>query len=374
MASVPAFGVSDIQGTVMIVEPAGVDLSHESFHGKLFSNTEEIRNGQDDDGNGLIDDLTGFTYGFSSISDRHMVRTGDSEDDFDEHGTMVMSLAVKDISEYRFIPIGGNLRRKAFYAYIGDYIEKYNTKYVNMSLCFSVSQTARAIVSDEKSFRAARIELHRLVRGKKEVLFVVAGGNGVHGSISSGLPSGVNVDKFVHYPVSMTPENILAVGGVNTNKIKTEELSQYQLASFSNFGVKSIDILAPAVNLRVAVPGGYKTGSGLSFATPYVLNIILKVSEALPSLSGMQIKKIILRSAYVPKLKKTTGGEITTGYPVRSGGIVFPERINKIVELLTQNPSMPLKDAIIRGRQVVLAPEEETDLALLKELWEQRQI
>ena len=48
--------------TIVAVIDAGLDMDHPEFVGKVFTNTAELANGIDDDGNGYVDDLQGWDF------------------------------------------------------------------------------------------------------------------------------------------------------------------------------------------------------------------------------------------------------------------------------------------------------------------------
>lgn len=48
--------------TIVAVLDTGVDIYHEDLAGQFYTNTSETLNGIDDDGNGLIDDISGYNF------------------------------------------------------------------------------------------------------------------------------------------------------------------------------------------------------------------------------------------------------------------------------------------------------------------------
>lgn len=129
------------------------------------------------------------------------------------------------------------------------------------------------------------LELYRraetTIRKYPNVLFVFSAGN-----------SGLNNDNFHHYPSKVKLPNTISVAAINGEF----------LASFSNFGKKSVDIGAPGVAILSLVPKVYSRNgselyspsSGTSMAAPYISNLAAQIMNANPLLKAEDVKKIIL--------------------------------------------------------------------------------
>jgi subtilisin family serine protease len=127
---------------------------------------------------------------------------------------------------------------------------------------------------------------------KKGVLLVHAAGNDAK-----------NIDTAYNFPNPVfenTPgraQNVITVGASGDEK--TGGLT----ASFSNFGKNEVDVFAPGVNIYSTIPGGntYGNASGTSMACPVVAGIAALLLEYYPTLSALQLKMIIEKSAVVCK-------------------------------------------------------------------------
>ncbi len=87
--------------------------------------------------------------------------------------------------------------------------------------------------------------------GASDVLFVAAAGNAAR-----------NIDTTPFYPCSYHAANEICVAANNSTD---------SLASFSNYGVNSVDLAAPGLGIvSTVIGGGYATFSGTSMATPHV--------------------------------------------------------------------------------------------------------
>lgn len=85
----------------------------------------------------------------------------------------------------------------------------------------------------------------------QEMLFVVAAGN-----------SGISNDFIPAYPASYVAPNVVAVAATTNTDTR---------ASFSNYGVKTVHLGAPGVNVLSTIRNGaYAYSSGTSMATPHV--------------------------------------------------------------------------------------------------------
>jgi cell wall-associated protease len=118
-------------------------------------------------------------------------------------------------------------------------------------------------------------EGEKMVGAAPNTLFVFAAGN-----------DGTNNDELPSSPTNINARNVISVGAT---------IGYGVIAPFSNFGVKTVDVLAPGVAILASVPGDeYLSVSGTSQAAPYVANIAAKVKTANPNLTPEEIKEIIL--------------------------------------------------------------------------------
>ena len=125
-----------------------------------------------------------------------------------------------------------------------------------------------------------------------EGLFVVSAGN-----------NGTNNDFFPMYPASYDSDNIISVAATTPTDV---------LASFSNYGIKSVDIAAPGTDIfSLSLHNQYSYLSGTSMASPHVAGAAALLKSYIPSLTTSEVKNIILSSAEkLPSLENRilTGG------------------------------------------------------------------
>ncbi len=127
---------------------------------------------------------------------------------------------------------------------------------------------------------------------ENDILFVAAAGN-----------SSVDNDRTPHYPSSYP--NVISVAALDRND---------QLASFSNFGVKSVMIGAPGVDILSTWLGNeYEEKSGTSMATPVVSGVAALILANNPRMSVEDLHKRLMDSTdpiVALKGKTVSGGRI----------------------------------------------------------------
>jgi hypothetical protein len=110
------------------------------------------------------------------------------------------------------------------------------------------------------------------------VLFVAAAGN-----------SGWNNDITDSYPANYEVDNVISVAATDHND---------ELASFSQYGLETVDLGAPGVNILSTVLGGqYDQFSGTSMATPHVAGAAALLMTYNRTLSIDDVKQILMDSA-----------------------------------------------------------------------------
>ena len=128
--------------------------------------------------------------------------------------------------------------------------------------------------------------------GDAGILFVAAAGN-----------DGTNNDSRPHYPSNYDLPNVISVAALDRND---------QLAGFSNFGVKTVQVAAPGKDiLSTWLNDGYREASGTSMATPYVSGVAALIVANEPNITLAKLRARILSS--VDKLDSLNG-------KVESGG------------------------------------------------------
>lgn len=158
-----------------------------------------------------------------------------------------------------------------------------------------------------------------MVQAAENTLFVFAAGN-----------DGLDNDKYPTSPTNIQADNVISVSAA---------LGFDALASFSNYGVKMVDVAAPGVGIESTVPGNkYLVVSGTSQAAPYVANIAGQVKDANPELAPRDIKKIILGTV---DIREWLVGKVRTSGTVNGSRAVRAAELSK-----TMNVDLAIRNSI----------------------------
>lgn len=108
-------------------------------------------------------------------------------------------------------------------------------------------------------------------------------------------------DVVKNYPMKYYTDSLEAIVGEASNWITvgatSSGLDDNLLASFSNYGYKSVDVFAPGVKINSTMPGStYKEQDGTSMAAPVVSGLAAMIRSYYPALSAKEVKAIILKS------------------------------------------------------------------------------
>jgi len=273
-------GSSEVR--VAVVD-TGADLAHPDLEPNLWTNPGEVAgNGRDDDANGVVDDVHGADFA-----------SGDGEpDDANGHGTHVAGtiaargndgIGVAGVTwRSSLIPLkilgadGSGSASDAIRAYA--YADRAGARIINLSL------------GGGQSTRAER----DAIASVPDVLFVVAAGN-----------QRADNDTTATYPCNYDLPNVVCVAATD---------SYDRLASFSNFGARTVDLAAPGVNIPSTYPrasGGYAYLSGTSMAAPHVTGAAALLLARAPGTGASGLRRALLST--VDPLAGLDGRTVTGG-------------------------------------------------------------
>jgi len=284
-----AWQISNGDGIVIAIVDTGVDYNHPSLAPNIVINKNEIpNNGIDDDHNGFVDDVIGYD----------LVNNDAFPYDDDSHGTHVAGLAAskqfgiarnaKILPVKALSPVGGDAGTIAAAV---RYAVDRGANIVNLSLGGAAPAPHPAMVAAANYAE------------KKGVLLVIAAGNG-----DEQTGKGYSIDEQPYYPASLRNPNKLVVAASDTKD---------SLTSYSNFGVKSVDVVAPGGGENDMIyscayenpHGALIVGmAGTSMATPIVSGIAALVMSKNPGIDFQQVKEILMNAGQTdPNLTSVVG-------------------------------------------------------------------
>jgi len=276
---------------VVAVLDTGVDYTHKDLAANMWLRPDKVPQYKDDE-LGTFNDSYGFNAA-DNLSDpmdesghgTHCAGIVGAEGDNDE-GIAGINWKV-EIMPLKFMGRGGFGTTKDAIEAINYAIDRkrngVNVRVISAS--WGSTMYSKAL---EDAIRAA---------GEEGILFVAAAGN-----------NSTNNDRSPHYPSNYDLPNVISVAALDRND---------QLASFSNFGVKTVHIAAPGKDILSTWLGDdYREASGTSMATPYVSGVAALILASEPKLSVEKLRDRVLKS--VDKLD-TLDGKVESGGRINAG-------------------------------------------------------
>ena len=223
---------------------------------------------------------------------------------------------------------------------VSDYVNKMEAQVANCSFGTGMVQ-ARMVIeallqlagvdnpTEQDIEKYSKVFMGEMLKKGKEfikkapkTLFVLAAGN-----------DGTNNDEFPSSPANVKADNTITVAAT---------LNYEDIAVFSNYGKKMVEVAAPGVGIRSSIPGGdYLHISGTSQAAPYVADIAGQIMDINPSLPIKDVKTIIMGTVDIKTFLKGK---------VLSEGIV---NMDRAIRAATHSLTISVEDAIIRSRDEV---------------------
>ncbi len=289
-----AAGKTGSAAVVIGIIDEGIQNTHPDLAGQIWTNPYDPIDGIDNDGNGYVDDI----YGWDFDGNNNSIYDGGSRGSLDDHGTHVAgTIGAKNdgkgvvgvnwniaMISCKFLGRRGGTTANAVKAvdYLTDLKSRHGMNIVASNNSWGGGGYSQALFDAVSRANSGNI------------LFVAAAGN-----------SGTDNDVTASYPSNYNLPNIIAVAAIDKNGA---------LASFSQYGAKTVHIGAPGVAIMSTTAfNTYSSYNGTSMATPHVTGGVALYASAHPSATAATIKAAILNSAVpTPSLagKTVTGGRL----------------------------------------------------------------
>lgn len=262
-------GSSDV---VIAVIDTGVDYTHPDLAANIWVNPGEVPgDGIDNDGNGFIDDVNGWDF----------ANNDNDPMDTDGHGTHVAG-TIGAVANNGIGITGVAWDVKIVPVKFLDPFGATAAAIASVNYVTTLRQQGINVVASNNSWGGGGYSqaLYDAIEAANQagVLFVASAGN-----------YGTNNDQIPHYPSNYTNDNVISVAATDHNNA---------LAGFSQYGVSTVDIGAPGVDIYSTLPGNsYGSYSGTSMASPHVSGAVALLAAADPQASASDIRDAILAGA-----------------------------------------------------------------------------
>lgn len=293
--------IHDAPNVIVAVIDSGVRYTHEDLADNMWVNAAEDlnHNGKfdkwpsteeregvfgdldnlDNDGNGYVDDVIGWDF-----ASYYHSRDNDPMDTYG-HGTSCASV-IGAVGNNALGTVGVAWRAKIMALQClggpdsnGQYAgwEYDSASCIDYAIAMGASVISNSYGSSQDTYYLTSLIFAMQAARDAGVICVAAAGNNAR-----------NIDNYPYYPASFYYENIVSVAATDCRDT---------IASFSNYGLQSVDLGAPGVDIYMAdaiSDSAYRWWSGTSFATPHVAGVFALVKALYPTESHTQLIRRVL--------------------------------------------------------------------------------
>jgi len=319
-------GSSDV---VVGVIDTGIDINHPDLQANIWTNSGEIANNNiDDDQNGFIDDVNGWDFYNSD-------RTVYDSATLDTHGTHVAgTIGAAGNNGQGVVGVNWNVKIMPL-KFLGSASGGGPTSAAIAAMNYAIQMQIKGVnirvinASWGGPFKSQSLGYALETLNTAGILFVTAAGN--EGTDNFTLP---------HFPANFDLPNLISVAA-------TDRFDN--LASFSNFGARSVAMGAPGANILSTTPENtHSVLSGTSMAAPHVAGTAALVLAVKPNMSVSALAGCLKYSGDLTSLQ----GKTQTGRRLNALNAIQSAQENDNTE-----PSAPVGFTAtpIGGRAVTLS-------------------
>lgn len=262
--------------TVIAVIDTQIDWRHEDLKGREWINSNEIPNdGIDNDKNGFVDDYYGYNFltnkGISDMSDKEV----------GIHGTAVAGIICANTGNNIGVEgIVGSANVKIMNIIILDPFTLKGDIH-NLALAIKYAeQNGAEICNVSSNFKGDNPDVEKAIFNSN-MLFIVSSGNNA--------PLGFSIDNNDNIPAKYNFDNVITVAGLT---------QEGRIDRQSNYGVKTVDVLAPGADIySLQLADSYGYSGGTSLAAPMVSGVAALISQCKPNMTAKEIRTHVLSLA-----------------------------------------------------------------------------
>lgn len=266
--------VTGMMQTVIAVIDSGIDFTHPELKNNEWTNAG--------------DTSAGDVHGWDYITDSGVIK------DENGHGTAIAGIIAAQGNNANGVT-GVMWRASLMSLRVLDNAGTGDVSTAVEAIDYAVSHGAQVINLSWGTDAPSKALKDAITRaGQQGVVVVCSAGN-----------ESKDIDQTPYYPSSYKLQNLISVAGTG---------SFDNLASWSNWGAKTVTIAAPGANiLTTQMGGGYWTVTGTSAAAPMVTGVVGLIKSERAWMRADEIKKTIMASArQVPVLngRDVSGGVV----------------------------------------------------------------